>query len=392
MTVVRHPDHLEVSFGPGFSDRDLAVVKALPDRRWDADARVWVVPRPERSLEVLAGEFGGRLRVVEPPRGHSGSGGMGPPRGDLGSRVTEPPQGHPDSGGESAESDEHERRALLHRVDDGLLMRGYSPRTRKVYRGHVRRFLEWCDGRGRSFTEHPDGALGTVRHYIVELVQRRGISRSYHSQVVSALRFLFETVLDEPRLALNIPRPKSERRLPQVLSPAEVVRLLEQARHPKHRAILMLLYSAGLRVGEVVRLRPEDLDTDRGMVRVRQGKGRKDRYTLLSERALEAVRIYRDAFPVGKWLFPGQREGRHYHPRSVQRVVKRCARAAGITKQVTTHTLRHSFATHLMESGTNLRSIQELLGHQSPRTTQVYTHVARSSLAKIRSPLDDIAE
>ena len=146
----------------------------------------------------------------------------------------------------------------------------------------------------------------------------------------------------------------------------------------------MIMYSAVLRVGEVVRLRPEDLDIDRGLLRVRSGKGRKDRYTLLSLRAAAAVRVYADAFPTGKWLFPGARPGRHYTTRSAQRIVKRCARAAGIAKRVTAHTLRHSFATHLIQAGTNLRSIQELLGHQSPRTTQIYTHVARTTLARIR--------
>ena len=175
-----------------------------------------------------------------------------------------------------------------------------------------------------------------------------------------------------------------------MLSQGEVARLLRKPRNPKHRAILMLLYSAGLRVGEVVRLKPPDLDIERGVIRVRQGKGSKDRYTLLARRAAEAVAIYRDAYPTDKWLFPGKRRGRHLTTRSVQRMVKNAATAAGIEKNVTAHTLRHSFATHLLEGGTNLRIIQELLGHQSARTTQIYTHVARSTLASVRSPLDDL--
>ncbi len=152
----------------------------------------------------------------------------------------------------------------------------------------------------------------------------------------------------------------------------------------------MLLYSAGLRVGEVVRLRPSDLDVERGLLRVRKGKGRKDRYTLLAKRAVEAVRIYLAAFPTESWLFPSATPDRHLATRSVQRVVKRAAQAAGIAKDVTTHTLRHSFATHLLEGGTNLRVIQELLGHQSARTTQIYTHVSKSALESVRSPLDNL--
>ena len=170
----------------------------------------------------------------------------------------------------------------------------------------------------------------------------------------------------------------------------DVGRHIWSARNPKHRALLMLLYSAGLRLGEVVRLRPPDLDVERGLVRVRRGKGGKDRYTLLARCAVEAVRIYRDAYPTDQWLFPGYRPDRHLTTRSVQRIVKNAAEAACIEKDVTTHTLRHSFATHLLEAGTNLRVIQELLGHQSARTTQIYTHVAQSTIGAVRSPLDNL--
>ena len=207
---------------------------------------------------------------------------------------------------------------------------------------------------------------------------------------MSAIRFMCESVLGQPTVALNIPRPRKEERLPAVLSQGEVARMLKKARNPKHRALLMLIYSAGLRVSEVVGLRVEDLDMDRGLVRVRRGKGGKDRYTLLARRAVEAVRVYRDAYPTDRWLFPGECPERHLTTRSVQRVVKNAARAAGIQKHVTTHTLRHSFATHLLEGGTNLRVIQELLGHTSASTTQIYTHVARSSLESVRSPLDNL--
>jgi site-specific recombinase XerD len=145
-----------------------------------------------------------------------------------------------------------------------------------------------------------------------------------------------------------------------------------------------------LRVSEAVRLTPSDLDTERGLVRVRRGKGGKDRYTVLARRAVDAVNLYRDAYSTERWLFPGARPGRHLTTRSVQRIVKNAATAAGIEKNVTAHTLRHSFATHLLEGGTNLRIIQDLLGHQSARTTQIYTHVARSAIESVRSPLDNL--
>jgi site-specific recombinase XerD len=350
-------DRIEVTLGPGFTRKELDAVRALPDRKYDPRRQIWTAPHGRKAMATLAGTFGADGVLVMP-------------KPDLATATPTDP------------SD-----ATLQRVKDALTLRGYSPRTRKVYLGHLRRFLEWFGG---GTPRLPSDPAEQGQAYILELIQRRGISRSYQNQIVSALRFMCETVLGEPKLALKIPRPRKERHLPAVLSPGEVARMLKKARSPKHRAILMLIYSAGLRVGEVVRLKPPDLDLERGLVRVHRGKGRKDRYTLLARRAVEAVRIYRDAYPTHPWLFPGDRPERHLTTRSVQRVVRNAAAAAGIEKHVTAHTLRHSFATHLLEKGTNLRIIQELLGHKSARTTQVYTHVARSTLEAVRSPLDDL--
>ena len=246
---------------------------------------------------------------------------------------------------------------------------------------------------GRAGIRLASGGPDQGRHaeeYLMWLVRTKRVSRSYQNQAISALRLFAEAVLKTAAPAVDIPRPRKETRLPVVLSPGEVAAMLAKARNPKHRAVLMLLYSAGLRVSEVVRLRPEDLDPDRGLIRVRQGKGAKDRYTLLASRAVKAVERYVESYPTGPWLFPGARPDRPLSTRSVQRVVKRAAVAAGIRKPVSTHTLRHSFATHLLEGGTNLRVIQELLGHSSARTTQIYTHVARSALEGVRSPLDNL--
>jgi site-specific recombinase XerD len=171
----------------------------------------------------------------------------------------------------------------IRRVREALLLRGYRPRTRKVYLGHVRRFIEWS---GLELDALPDDPTRLAERYIVELVDSRSVSGSYHNQVVSALRFLFETVLGKPRLALALPRPRKESKLPAVLSQAEVARLIEAPRNLKHRALVLLLYSSGLRVSELVRLRPQDVDSERGLLRVRSGKGAKDRYTLLADRAL----------------------------------------------------------------------------------------------------------
>jgi site-specific recombinase XerD len=325
------------------------------------------VPHVEGSIALLVEGFGeARLRMIPSDAGVARSGGPhGRGRGRAaGGAVTPDTDGKaaPDADAGAGSDDEIER------VRGALALRGYSPRAQKVYLGHLRRFLQWCDRRNSPVSNTDPGAQAQA--YLLELVEGRGVSKSHQNQVVSAIRFMFEAVLGQPALALRIPRPRKEHRLPEVLSPEEVARILARTRNPKHRALLMLLYSAGLRVGEVVRLRPSDLDMDRGLVRVRKGKGAKDRYTLLARRAVDAVRLYLDAYPTEPWLFPGSKPARHLTTRSVQRVVKQAAEAAGIAKDVTTHTLRHSFATHLLEGGTNLRVIQVLLGHQSARTTQ----------------------
>jgi len=380
VTVRRHADRLDVRLGRGFTDDDLAVMRALPGRRWDGGLRAWIVPDPDRNVPRLLAAFGkDRVALV----GGDGSPTMpgGENRDPAREAVTSAPKGAPDTAPEPPSTDplEAARRALV--------LRGFSRSTQKVYLGHIRRFLGWA-GSGGAWP--PADPLPIVEAYLVELVDHRRVSRTCHSQVVSALRFYFETVLGEPRLALAIPRPKKHAALPGVLGPDEVAKLLGTARNLKHRALLMLLYSSGVRVGEIVRLRPEDVDEGRALLRVRRGKGGKDRYTLLARRAVAALRVYRDAYSPQPWLFPGDRPNRHLTTRSVQRVVERAARLAGIAKHVTPHTLRHSFATHLLEGGTNLRIIQELLGHRSSQTTQVYTHVARTTLESVRSPLDNL--
>jgi site-specific recombinase XerD len=386
--LLRGRDRIEITLQPGFTRAELEVVRGLRGRRWDGSRRVWIAPGPDDALAVLVRAFGADRVVVREEKDGHGRATEGCQAGKPASEGRASAIGGtaPESPGERPAPDDRGAEAL-ERVRRALTVRGYSPRTRTVYLGHLRRFLRWCGGGSLRLPEKP---AAQAQAYLLELIERRGISKSYQNQVVSALRFLCESVLGQPALALRIPRPRKEHRLPVVLSVAEVGRMLARARNPKHRALLMLIYSAGLRVGEVVRLRPSDLDIDRGLVRVRRGKGDKDRNTLLAKRAVDAVCLYRDAYPTDDWLFPGARLDRHLTTRTVQRIVRRAARAAGIEKDVTTHTLRHSFATHLLEGGTNLRVIQELLGHQSARTTQLYTHVAKSTLESIRSPLDNL--
>ena len=191
-------------------------------------------------------------------------------------------------------------------------------------------------------------------------------------------------------ICIDLERPKKEKKLPEILSKNEISKLLKAVKNLKHKAILYLVYSAGLRVGEVVKLKPTDIDRDRMLIHIIQGKGKKDRYTILSETALSILRQYVKVYKPEHWLFPGQHPDKHLTERSVQKVFDNARIDAKIRKDVSVHNLRHSFATHLLEGGVNLRYIQELLGHSSSKTTEIYTHVTQKNLSNIISPLDTI--
>src|SRR5690554_1410396 len=183
---------------------------------------------------------------------------------------------------------------------------------------------------------------------------------------------------------------KKEKKLPVIMSQKEVLRLLSSTDNLKHKAILTMVYSAGLRVSEVIKLKINNLDFERMMLKVEQGKGKKDRYTILSEAAIKVVKTYIKVHKPYYWLFPGQKEDKNITVRTVQKIFKKSCKKANITKKISIHSLRHSFATHLLEEGIDIRYIQELLGHKSTKTTEIYTHVSKYDLKKIKSPLDKI--
>lgn len=190
---------------------------------------------------------------------------------------------------------------------------------------------------------------------------------------------------------LPITPNQQDKKLPVILNRDEVTKILSVPSNIKHKAILMLIYSAGLRVGEVIKLKLEDIDSQRKLIHIMDAKGRKDRYTLLSDAALETLRAYCKEYRPSKWLFPGQDKDRHITTRTVEKIFSNACREAGILKEVSVHSLRHSFATHLLESGVDLRYIQEILGHKSSKTTEIYTHVSTKDMSRIKSPLDSLA-
>jgi integrase/recombinase XerD len=271
---------------------------------------------------------------------------------------------------------------LRRRMIEDMKLRNFAPRTIQVY---VERVASFAKHFGKS--PHHLGAA-EVRAYLLFLVQEKHASWSYYNQALCALRFLYRVTLGKEWVLDGVVCPKQQKKLPVVLSPSEVVQFFQAITNLKHRAMLMTAYAAGLRVSEVAALRVDDIDSRRMVIRVRQAKGRKDRYVMLSPRLLAILREYWRAIRPTQNLFPGNAPERPICTRTVQQACRDASQAAGLSKRVTVHTLRHSFATHLLESGSNIRIIQLLLGHRSLRTTAVYTHVSAAALEATTSPLD----
>ena len=265
-------------------------------------------------------------------------------------------------------------------------LRGYSHHTINMYLGHMVRFVRHL---GRS----PDTAGSEeIRSYLHYLIKERALAQGTIGQAYCALRLFYETILDRTWDEKHIPRTRHQRRLPAVLSPTEIEAIFSSLRNLKHRALLMTIYSGGLRCMEALQLQVSDIDSDRMLIQVRQGKGNRDRYTLLSKRALMALRKYWLHYRPESWLFPGRKPGTHLATCSARLMFKQALDRSGVTKSASLHTLRHSFATHLLESGTNLYHIQRLLGHARTRSTAVYLHVASTDLARIVSPMDRVQD
>jgi site-specific recombinase XerD len=241
----------------------------------------------------------------------------------------------------------------------------------------------------RHFGKSPE-QLGEqeVRAYLLYLLNERKVAWGTYKQALAALRFLYRWVLNNGDVVHDIRAPRPERRLPVVLSFEEVHRFFAAIPSFKHRTLLMFAYAAGLRISEAANVRVADIDSQRMVIRVVQGKGKKDRYTVLSPLLLEMLRHYWWAARPKDYLFPGRGKSGVVRSSSVQQACNEAREKAGLSKQITPHTLRHSFATHLLEAGTDLRVIQALLGHSSPQTTAIYTRVSTKLISQVKSPLD----
>lgn len=273
---------------------------------------------------------------------------------------------------------------LREKMRDDLRLKGYSKTTRSMYLGSAQRF---ADHHGRS-----PAVMGEqeVRDFLLHLVKETGLGAAGQAMNVAALKFLYRVTLRRPEEVEKIPFPRVPKRLPDILTGSEVERLLGCVTSVKYRAVCSLTYAAGLRISEACSLRPADIDSARGLIHVREGKGRKARDVTLSERLLQQLREYwRITRPQSDWLFPSARSPQMHVPhRTIYRALQRGAAAARLKRKVSPHLLRHTFATHLLESGVDLRTIQTLLGHSSFQSTERYTRVQAEHLRRVKSPFD----
>ena len=261
----------------------------------------------------------------------------------------------------------------------------YSSLTMRTYTASLITFLKFIKPKVALEVMEED-----IVYFVTEFILRNGLSYTYQNQVVSALKLFYGEVYKTKLDIEKLDRPRREHKLPNVLGKGEIESILKAPLNLKHRMMLTMIYGCGLRRGELLNLEPSHVDKERKLLIIKQAKGMKDRVVPLSDKMLTRIEEYREAYKPVVWLFEGQDRGKKYSEASLQEVFKHALKKSGIDKPATLHWLRHSFATHLLESGTDLRYIQELLGHKSSKTTEIYTHVSIRSIQNIRSPYDEL--
>ena len=346
-------------------------IRSIPARRWDPAQKAWILPDTQKNLDALltnlyqTGLFSVSERAAPPP--------------DVSTPNTGAPQ-HP------RETLDHEVLNGINQLKRDLRLAGYSHHTLRAYENQVSQFFHRTGAKPAAVRRE------NIMLYLEEISGSIGLSRSMAAQCIGALKHFFR--INYPHITPNpadyIKPPRRGIHYPDILSKEEVCRIINSVSNIKHRFLLSLTYSGGLRVSEVVHLKVIDLDFNRGLMHVRSGKGDKDRYVMLSPELLPLYEEYRKNVMVHTWLFPGQQPSTHLSVRTAQAVFNSALDRAEIRKTASIHSLRHSFATHLLENGTDLRYIQELLGHKSSRTTELYTHVSRLDIRNIRSPFDTL--
>jgi site-specific recombinase XerD len=364
------------------------LVKTISGREWDPAKKIWRVPDSAENFEILITEIkklGGVCNVINAAT-------PSVKKSDINKNFY-PPQAIPifddnavkdnDRKSKAEEKDGARRSNWLEKFGREMRLLKYSQKTIKTYCGYINELINHSMKSPELITSED------ITAFMEHLVDNRAFSASTLNIAINAFKFFFKSI-NHDNLDYNIKRPRKDKKLPVILAVNEVAAIFDSTTNFKHRLLLMAAYSAGLRVSEVVSLKLSDIDLERNLITIRAGKGRKDRIALLSNTFRKSLAEYEKIEKPGEWLFPGHSAGTHIAVRTAEKVFENALKKSGIKKRASIHTLRHSFATHLLESGIDIRYIQKLLGHANVKTTEIYTHVSAKHLISIKSPLDKI--
>lgn len=364
-------------------DRELiSITRSIPGARWSQSLSSWHIAEDAEVTESLPGIFNG-VAVIDYSSFKSPD-----PEGISSSKTDERKEKlqSPDASiGKSLPSISEKGKVDIEKFRKWMEANRYPESTVRTYTGMITTFLKFVSPKEAEECNSED-LYRIVDEYIIP----KGFSNSYQNQMISAVKKFYSRIYRSVMDPGEITRPRPQHRLPNVLSKNEVKKLLSATLNEKHRVMLSLIYACGLRRSELIELMISNVDVNRKLLIIRQSKGFKDRVVPISERTIEMVGTYKERFKPVTYLFEGQIPGKKYSASSLENVFRAACKKAGISKEITLHGLRHSYATHLLEAGTDLRYIQELLGHKSSRTTEIYTHVTAQSIQKIRSPFDDL--
>jgi len=352
------------------NETDIQFIRTFQYVRWDNAHFKWVVPLYGKNLELIKNYFNTRITRIE-------------------TVIPEQPKAIPRFASTIMVTDlpriDSESLQEINRFSQWMKQKRYSESTVKTYIMAITVFLRFIKPKTSAEATNED-----MQRFVYQYMIPRKLSFSYQNQAVNAARLFFRTIKGSLLITEQLERPRREHKLPNVLSKEEVAAILQALVNQKHRTMLSLIYACGLRRGELLTLKPENVDSKRHLLMILNAKGKKDRVVPISDKVITMLREYYKMYRPKLWLFEGQNAGEQYSDKSIQSVLKQALEKAKISKPVTLHWLRHSYATHLLESGTDLRYIQELLGHKSSKTTEIYTHVTEKSLQKIKSPFDDL--
>ncbi len=369
VSKIKYKETLRIKLDFKYNSELIGITKTIPGARWSASMKCWLIPENSNVIPELLKAFKDKAWINYSELKNGSIVKSKGTKKETKPTLTELPE---------------ETKNNLEKFKYWLRSKRYGESTIATYADALKTFLKFCNRKPVQEINNDD-----IIQFNNEFIFKHGLSASYQNQVVNAVKLFFRTVQNKTINIDLVHRPKRPKLLPNVLSKEEIKKILESPKNIKHKAMLSLVYSCGLRRSELLNLKIKEIDSKRKLLIIKQSKGKKDRIVPLSDKVILTLREYYKIFKPKIWLFEGQFGGK-YSEKSLDNVLKQSTQKAKITKPVSLHWLRHSYATHLLENGTDLRYIQEILGHNSSKTTEIYTHVSTKSLQNIKSPFDDL--